>query len=779
MSSSTSSGSARAERRKIRRGTTSCWECKRRKQRCHFERSGSGVCESCERRGCKCVPQHIQERSSVTEAADHSVRARYAGDQLDHLEGLVDGLVRQSTLPASSICDSDHLLQNPNRNIPREKQNSPAIKQTSQRTRVPQPSSDSRRKLLPKPHLGLNQSSCNSSTDDNLAPFNQPAQTSIPPLSSQFEGADALLLPPHPTNGALRCSSLSLLLQSILPSANVTTRIMHQNKLLMMSMHVFRGLSTDPFRSSAPRQISLLASPTSTNSEPIDLARRLFQLAICLQQSERTSEISTLCLDRSNNDVAGQYFEAASRYVTSQDSLVVSFVGIETLMLEGLYHVSTGQIRLAWLVFRRAIGIAHLMGLHIPQRRRHSKQTPICLATLWFRLIFTERYLSLVLCLPISVQDDSFMEDLIGQEPHEQLERIQAKLTSRIISRNELMRLDPCASDTTYNHYNATKDIDYTLKQAARALPADWWAFPRLKDAQTNADLRDMTAKVVLQLHHYNLVLLLHLPYIVPRLGNCSTGQGAQDYTNSKLSAMFASRELLIRCIIPVSPNRVTSSTRGNTVKIILSALALLLAHLDSHRLGRDNALDHQRPGDLLRVERAIQSLESVAQKYDDKLCSSAVRALRRLGNLEAAASDGLDYRVWSEPSEMLHLECLVRDDEGTVTLEFPYVGTVHIMRRCRREDVLTDGIGSQSTTETAGLNGDLLTSPWAWRSSSSSLWPDLVSTALRPDGPQPAISNGPDVQDSRNLLGSDVECIDMRTMPRLHLHDLHVSDGI
>lgn len=557
---------------------------------------------------------------------------------------------------------------------------------------------------------------------------------------------------------------------------------MHHNKLLMMSMHVFRGLSTDPFRPTLPRQVSRLASPTPTNPKPIDLARSLFQLAICLQQSDRTSEISELCLDRSNSDVAGQYFEAASRYVTSQDSLVVSFEGIETLMLEGLYHVSTGQIRLAWLVFRRALGIAHLMGLHIPQRRRHNKQpratnfqTQVCLATLWFRLIFMDRYLSLVLCLPMSVRDDSFMEDLVEQEPHEKLERTQAKLTSRIISRNELMRHGHWADEFIYNHYNETKDIDYALKQAARSLSADWWAFPRLKDARTNAELKDTTAKVVLQLHHYNLVLLLHLPYVVPRLGNCLANEASQDYTNSKLSAMFASRELLTRSIIPVGPNRVSSSTRGNILKIVLSALTLLLAHLDSHRLGRENILDHQRPGDLLIVERAIKSLESVADKYDDALCYSAARALKKLGAIEATAADGVGYRALSEPSEIMHMECMVREEENHVKMSFPYVGTIHILRQDPQEAVPTISVGSHTTVETGNLDGSLLTPRWA-SSDSSSSWPELTSTALSISNTQDAFNSAVfanyGMQDTWNLQNGDLECVEALPASRLFSQD-------
>ncbi|UKZ47956.1 hypothetical protein TrVGV298_002192 [Trichoderma virens] len=562
---------------------------------------------------------------------------------------------------------------------------------------------------------------------------------------------------------------------------------MHHNKLLMMSMHVFRGLSTDPFRPT-PRQVARLTSPTP-NPKPIELARSLFQLAICLQQSDRTSEISELCLSRSNSDVASQYFEAASRYVTSQDSLVVSFEGIETLMLEGLYHVSTGQIRLAWLVFRRALGICHLTGLHIPQRRRQNKQskatncqTSMCLATLWFRLIFMDRYLSLVLCLPISVRDDSFMEDLVLQEPHEKLERTQAVLTSRIVTRNELMQHGRLADGFIYDHYNETKDIDYELKRAAQSLPADWWAFPRLKDAHTNAELKDMTAKVVLQLHHYNLVLLLHLPYVLPRIGDCLADDMMPDYTNSKISAMFASRELLTRAIIPIGPNRVSSSTRGNTLKIVLSALALLLSHLDSHRLGRENAIGHQRPGDLVMIERAIKCLETVSLKYDDVLCSSAAQSLKRLSALESSAADGIGYRAWSEPSEAMQLECIVREEAGNVEMLFPYAGTIHILRQDSQNAASTNNIETH-VAETRNPDGGILTPSWAWSDSPLSLLPDLASTASSSDDAQDALQSmlfsTHGMQDTWGLQSGDLECIEGLQAPQPFLQDLDFTDGI
>ncbi|RFU81139.1 c6 zinc finger domain [Trichoderma arundinaceum] len=776
-----SSNSTKVERRKLRRGTTSCWECKRRKTRCHFEQENQSTCVSCKRRGCKCVLQHIDERHLEPETG---VRNRDIREQVDHLETLVDRLVH----PPAVSRDSDA--------PPRDQASSletgaePAVSgasrrhDTNQQARQPQASHPKRRILLPKLDKTLAKTS-NFSLDNGFRISNDKPQPSASQRPSKYLQIHPSLLTTDPTSGSLRCNSLTLLLQSILPSVSVTTRIMHQNMLLMMSMHVFRGLSTDPFRPPPhPRQIAQFASPSPKDARPIDLARSLFQLAICLQQSDRVSELSELCLGRSNNDIAGQYFMAASRYVTSQDSLVASPEGIETLMFEALYHVSTGQLRLAWLVFRRALGIAHLIGLHIPQRRRQGRQSragnslaPICPATLWFRLIFMERHLSMVLCLPMSVTDDSFMDDLVGQGPQERLERVQAKLTGRIIARNEMMRHGKWGDGFIYDHYKETKDIDYMLKQAARSLSADWWANPRPRVARTNVELQDMTTKIVHQLHHYNLVLLLHILYVVPGIEDGLAHENMQVYANSKLSAMIASRELLTRSVIPVGPNRPSSSTRGIILKIVLSVLALLLGHLDSHRLGRENALDHQRPRDLSLVERGIENLEAVAEKYDDTLCRSASLTLRRLRVIEATAAGGVHYKVWNEPSEMMHLECIVQEENNSVKMLFPYMGTIHILRQDREEAVSVSGAGSQiAAAGLGGLDDTLLTPSWAWGNSPLSSWPDLASNSSTIDDTQGMFAASAfadhSTQAKWDLQGGDVGYVETLPASRLFLQD-------
>ncbi|KIW12378.1 hypothetical protein PV08_09655 [Exophiala spinifera] len=49
------------KRRKIRKGTNSCWECKRRKTRCTFANPNESICDGCRSRGVSCISQAFQD----------------------------------------------------------------------------------------------------------------------------------------------------------------------------------------------------------------------------------------------------------------------------------------------------------------------------------------------------------------------------------------------------------------------------------------------------------------------------------------------------------------------------------------------------------------------------------------------------------------------------------------------------------------------------------------------------------------------------------------------
>jgi hypothetical protein len=58
-------GTPEAKRRKVRKGTRSCWECRRRKLKCIFMTAMDTRCINCQRRGTRCVGQEFPEDLSV------------------------------------------------------------------------------------------------------------------------------------------------------------------------------------------------------------------------------------------------------------------------------------------------------------------------------------------------------------------------------------------------------------------------------------------------------------------------------------------------------------------------------------------------------------------------------------------------------------------------------------------------------------------------------------------------------------------------------------------
>jgi hypothetical protein len=81
-------GGSEAKRRKIRKGTSSCWECKRRKIRCTFASAFDAVCIGCQRRGTSCLSQELPE-----EAPPPGNRVCQMGDRIGRVEALIDQLV--------------------------------------------------------------------------------------------------------------------------------------------------------------------------------------------------------------------------------------------------------------------------------------------------------------------------------------------------------------------------------------------------------------------------------------------------------------------------------------------------------------------------------------------------------------------------------------------------------------------------------------------------------------------------------------------------------------
>ncbi|KAJ4160247.1 hypothetical protein NW754_003372 [Fusarium falciforme] len=98
--------------RKLRKGTQSCWECKRRKARCTFSAATKDVCEGCKRRGTECVSQELTDEPPPPGSRKGLVDRLGQVEALNHDGGITEigqaGPSHQNFGPAVSFVN-DHV----------------------------------------------------------------------------------------------------------------------------------------------------------------------------------------------------------------------------------------------------------------------------------------------------------------------------------------------------------------------------------------------------------------------------------------------------------------------------------------------------------------------------------------------------------------------------------------------------------------------------------------------------------------------------------------------
>lgn len=79
------------KRRKLRKGTTSCWDCKKRKVKCTFDSTSETVCIACRRRGAPCMGQEHPEEDF--QAYAENIQNPLA-ERLERVESLLEDLIK-------------------------------------------------------------------------------------------------------------------------------------------------------------------------------------------------------------------------------------------------------------------------------------------------------------------------------------------------------------------------------------------------------------------------------------------------------------------------------------------------------------------------------------------------------------------------------------------------------------------------------------------------------------------------------------------------------------
>ncbi|KAL5336876.1 hypothetical protein BJX70DRAFT_371373 [Aspergillus crustosus] len=575
-----------SKRTKVRKGTHSCRECRRRKVKCIFASPSDSICIICRRRGTQCISQ----------GDEIPFDARFTPIDEVNLISPPPALTLQSNLVIDQEYAHDHQHDESTTVLPP----TPASSRTFHTERTP--------------HSAITESLLRA----------LPLRNDIEILTKRIS----------------RISTYCY-------QSNIKA---HIEKLDTM-----------------PKDQIPMASLLFPESHPVLLARQMLLFAAGLQHVASNAAIPGLT--EHHHHIMEELAESAIKLVTTNDALLGSLEGLETIILEGFYHVDSGNIRRSWITMRRAVMAGQLLGLHQPGHYRFkviSEKSDLDPEVIWACIISMERVLSILLGLPSSTipshpqpKDPLQITFTQPQQPQQPLtlSSICTDLAGHILERNLIS--NPDASRTR------TAEIDRDLITQTAHLPAAFWrplSFANLEPDSAAAFWE--TRRAWDHMCYYTLVNQLHLPFIL-----CPSHEPYVIY--SRLACVNASREILTREIAIRTFNPMTACSRISDFLALVAGMTLILSHLISHSRKEDEKLlIHQRLGDRATVEQALECMKSMSEVHEDVLAARCATLLKDLLDIEANAARGV-----------LASDVLASDCGGAcgLVINVPFIGAIKI----------------------------------------------------------------------------------------------------
>ena len=587
-----------ANQRKVRKGTRSCWECKRRKIRCIFPESGEATCVCCQRRRVPCIGQDIPESLALARKGNRGL-----GDRIARVEDAMKDWLAGKDIGAASQVEEES------------------------RKNGPGPKSDALKSYA----------SDSPAVSDRV----EVDPTAAHPLWTAF-----------PTDNDIRIlfrESLRISRYTLLINTQPRSKLTHE----MLGPPYLPMESPDP------------------NTHPIILVTRMLVFAITMQAPRE----EFLGLSEPPSILSRRLVTAAITWLTTQEETQGSIDSLICIILEAVFETNCGNLRKAWVIYRKAMSIAQTMGLHrspIPPPKRVDLTLNADLEFMWFRIVYMDRYLSLLLGLPQGTTDKSMgaLSFSRHEPPLGQFERQLTVIASCILERDE------CVFDTS--EIVTTQSIDAELLRVSKNMPASFWRPANFQDVIVGSpDNLLETIRLAAQVYYYGLLIQLHLPYMMHRINNDT------EHEYSKITCVNASREIITRFVAHRTFQPRSSCTRPVDFFTLLAAMTLSLAHLDAHyHCNATNLLAHQRLSDRAMLDQALERMDVIRDDNKDIVMRDSGKLIRQLLEIEADAADGSRYTASSVRRDEDDVQDLAGRGCKELCLLIPYLGTIRITRQ-------------------------------------------------------------------------------------------------
>lgn len=441
----------------------------------------------------------------------------------------------------------------------------------------------------------------------------------------------------------------------------------------------------DSSRVSLPHVGATDLDSVTINTHPVIIAKQMLCIAMALQKPNSHMALRGASLSEPDSAIMERLVDAVIGLVTTNEEFHGTVESLACMQLEAAFHEGSGYLRGAWLANRRALLVAQQMGVHQSCNRKFKTIDPrnkIVRETVWFRILYYDRYYCLVLGFPQATSDVNIEPkslDSAHDDPLDRLDRAHTAIAARILERMDGRELLPEEESAV------TAALDADLLRAAKSMPVKFWLHPNFhRHEQDPREEFKETWLGMSQVFHYNLVNQLHLPRLLRFNGDCSSD-------SSKLACMNANREVLTRYLNYRSLRRHSSSCLTFDFLSLMAAITLLLAHFDGHlhRLAQPSSvvLEHQRLCDRTTMEHVLDTMKGVHQANHDPMSEASIKILRCLLMLEDDAAEGGRYTAQcvQQPGRSQHFDD--EEDDGlwessvVLRISIPYFGVVRIKR--------------------------------------------------------------------------------------------------
>ncbi|KAF2684675.1 hypothetical protein K458DRAFT_442514 [Lentithecium fluviatile CBS 122367] len=654
-------------RKKMRKGTHSCFECRRRKIRCIFPSDNPDVCSECFARGSRCIDQ---EHADPEVVVDHRKNLR---ERVSRLEALVDSLLEDKSEKSQSDTAS---MKTPNTassktpNLisrdafpptPLSSDASSAVLQNVQRV-----GSDRGHHV---PILSVFEDALNDAEERIKARMEPFRKDSIPNATGPGERFTISYRNP---SDMMDDSSLAhkakkertkQALLGVLPPFDRLNTIMNSNSEWWQTWR--RKCSGT---SSSDETLAQFASKALAEGNIGAMGTVVLAVGICSDDEQQVE----------------RYVEAIDRWVLADDEYAATLEGMELLILKAKWYADVGQPRRAWLAYRKGLMYTQLMGLH---RKRTSSAAH---ESIWWSLYHGDRFLSLLLGLPYGISDTHC--DLTLPEvpsgpylaPLIFLNRLSI-LSGKVIDRNQ---------GIAEQSFAWALQLDQELEDLWKQLDPKWLEYSQLfSDVEGNA--AELREKIMAQMIYHQIRVYLHLPFMLKSQSNSR-------FSYSRTACLNGSREVL-RLYQALRTGEVQPLYECKAVDFIgFTSAVLIVLGLLNYGLSGNPISAKDQESDIRLIEISIDIFRRASSEKGGKVALQSAEVLEHMLKKLSTGSD-----------------CGGPEECGPTEFVIPYFGTISIKRggkQVRPEDMPASRLRQscsaqgQSQTQPHPSNPTLLT---------------------------------------------------------------------